>query len=105
MAPCAECAQEIRFWAGSAEARPGGRMQLKLSTRVEKGVTIVDCDGRIVFGEESALLRGTLTPLIVYNRQLVRNLGGISYIDSGGLGTLVALYTTAQSAGGSVKLA
>ena len=33
------------------------------------------------------------------------NLGGISYIDSGGLGTLVALYTTAQNAGGSVKLA
>lgn len=33
------------------------------------------------------------------------NLSGISYIDSGGLGTLVALYTTAQNAGGSLKLA
>jgi anti-sigma B factor antagonist len=29
----------------------------------------------------------------------------VSYIDSGGLGTLVALYTTARSAGGSIKLA
>ncbi|MBZ5707387.1 MAG: STAS domain-containing protein, partial [Acidobacteriia bacterium] len=27
------------------------------------------------------------------------------YIDSGGLGTLVSLYTTAHNAGGSVKLA
>ena len=80
-------------------------MQLKLSTRVEKGVTIVDCDGRIVFGEESALLRDTLKKLIVENSQIVLNLGGISYIDSGGLGTLVALYTTAQNAGGGVKLA
>ncbi len=80
-------------------------MQLKLNTRVEKGVTIVDCDGRIVFGEESALLRDTLKKMIVENSRIVLNLSGISYIDSGGLGTLVALYTTAQNAGGSVKLA
>lgn len=80
-------------------------MQLKLNTRVEKGVTVVDCDGRIVFGEESALLRDTLKKLIVENSQIVLNLGRISYIDSGGLGTLVALYTSAQNAGGAVKLA
>ena len=68
-------------------------------------MTIVDCDGRIVFGEESALLRDTLKKLIGENSQIVLNLGGIKYIDSGGLGTLVALYTTAQNAGGAVKLA
>jgi anti-sigma B factor antagonist len=80
-------------------------MQLKLSTRVVKGVTVVDCSGRIVFGEESALLRDTLKKLINENSQIVLNLGGVTYIDSGGLGTLVALYTTAQNAGGAVKLA
>lgn len=80
-------------------------MQLKLNTRMERGVTVIDCDGRIVFGEESALLRDTLKKMIVENSQIVLNLGRISYIDSGGLGTLVALYTTAQNAGGAVKLA
>jgi anti-sigma B factor antagonist len=80
-------------------------MQLKLSTRVVKCVTIVDCNGRIVFGEESALLRDTLKKLIAENSQIILNLGGVTYIDSGGLGTLVALYTTAHNAGGSVKLA
>ena len=80
-------------------------MQLKLNTRVENGVTIVDCDGRIVFGEESALLRDTLKKMIVENSQIILNLSGVSYVDSGGLGTLVALYTTAQNAGGAVKLA
>jgi len=80
-------------------------MQLKLNTRVVKGVTVVDCDGRIVFGEESALLRDTLKKMMVENSQIVLNLGRISYIDSGGLGTLVALYTSAQTAGGAVKLA
>lgn len=80
-------------------------MQLKLSTRVDKGVTIVNCDGRIVFGEESALLRDMLKRLIGESSQIVLNLAGISYIDSGGLGTLVALYTSAQNAGGAIKLA
>jgi anti-sigma B factor antagonist len=79
-------------------------MQLKLSTRVQKGVTIVDCNGRIVFGEESALLRDTVKQLVGENSNIILNLGGISYIDSGGLGTLVALYTTAHNAGGAVKL-
>lgn len=79
-------------------------MQLKLSTRTVDGVTIVDCGGRIVFGDESALLRDTIKKLIGENSRVLLNLSGISYIDSGGLGTLVALYTTARNAGGSLKL-
>src|SRR3954470_16910931 len=79
-------------------------MQLKLTTRVEKGVTVIDCNGRIVCGEESALLRDTVKQLVGENSNIILNLGGISYIDSGGLGTLVALYTTAHNAGGAVKL-
>jgi anti-sigma B factor antagonist len=80
-------------------------MQLKLNARTVNDVAVVDCNGRIVFGEESALLRDTLKQLIQEKNQIVLNLSGISYIDSGGLGTLVALYTTAQNAGGSLKLA
>lgn len=80
-------------------------MQLRLSTRTVDGITVVDCDGRLVFGEESANLRDTVKSLLSQNNQLVLNLGGVNYIDSGGLGTLVALYTTARSAGGAIKLA
>jgi anti-sigma B factor antagonist len=35
----------------------------------------------------------------------VLNLRDVTYIDSGGLGTLVSLYTTARNAGGALKLA
>src|SRR6266850_7506323 len=80
-------------------------MRLKLTTRTVQGILVVNCDGRIVFGEESAELRDTVKKLVAQNNQIVLNLAGISYIDSGGLGTLVALYTTAQNAGGAVKLA
>lgn len=80
-------------------------MQLKMSTRTLNGVTVVDCSGRILFGEESAILRDSVRSLLTPNNQVVLNLSGVSYIDSGGLGTLVALYTTARNAGGAVKLA
>jgi anti-sigma B factor antagonist len=79
-------------------------MQLKLTTRTVQGILVVNSDGRIVFGEESAELRDTVKKLLPQNKQMVLNLGGVSYIDSGGLGTLVALYTTAHNSGGSIKL-
>lgn len=79
-------------------------MQLKLSTRTVDGVLLVDCSGRIIFGEESAALRDMVKKLIAENKKIILNLGGVSYIDSGGLGTLVSLYTTARSSGSSIKL-
>ncbi len=79
-------------------------MQLKLTTRTVQDILIVNCDGRIVFGEESAELRDKVKALIAQNKRIVLNLGGVTYIDSGGLGTLVALYTTAHNAGGAIKL-
>ena len=80
-------------------------MELKLSVRTVDGVTVVDCQGRIVFGEETADLRDTVRRMIAQSKRIVLNLQGVNYIDSGGLGTLVALYATAQNAGGSIKLA
>jgi len=79
-------------------------MQLKLSTKAKDGVLIVDCAGRIVFGEESSLLRDEVKKLIATNKKIILNLGEINYIDSGGLGTLVALHTTAHNAGSIIKL-
>jgi len=80
-------------------------VQLRLSTRIVDGIAVLDCAGRIVFGDESSLLRDTAKKMINENKRIVLNLSGVSYIDSGGLGTLVSLFTTAQKAGGSIKLA
>jgi len=77
---------------------------LKLDTRVVDGVTVVSCHGRIVFGEEATALRDTLKRLLSSTRQLILNLTEVSYIDSGGLGTLVGVYSTARAAGADIKL-
>ena len=79
-------------------------MKLSLATRTKDGILVVDCSGRIVFGDESSLLRGTVKKAISENNRIVLNLGEVDYIDSAGLSTLVALRTTALNAGGAMKL-
>ncbi len=66
---------------------------------------IVDCSGRLVFGEESASLRETVKKVLAESPKVVLNLHDVNYIDSGGLGTLVSIFTTARNAGGTIKLA
>ena len=80
-------------------------MQLRMSTRTVGGAMIVDCSGRLVFGEESASLRETVKKVLAQSPKVVLNLHEVNYIDSGGLGTLVSIYTTARNAGGAIKLA
>ncbi|HEY1264797.1 MAG TPA: STAS domain-containing protein [Terriglobales bacterium] len=79
-------------------------MTLKMETRVVDGVTVVVCSGRITFGEEAAGLRESLKKVLASTRQLVLNLSGVTYIDSGGLGTLVGVYSSARAAGADIKL-
>ena len=81
-------------------------MQLKVTKRTVDGILAFECNGRIVFGEESSLLRDEVKKAIGDgNNRIVLNLGEVNYIDSGGLGTLVGLHTTAHKAGGTIKLA
>lgn len=80
-------------------------MGLKLANHDVGGVTVVSCSGRIVFGEEAADLRELVKSLLQRTKEIVIDLGEVSYIDSGGLGTLVGLYTSARNLGGEIKLA
>lgn len=80
-------------------------MQLKVSTRMFGQVAIVDCSGRLVFGEESTLLRDQVKEALSHSKQVVLNLANVNYIDSSGVGTLVGLYASAKGAGSAVKLA
>jgi len=80
-------------------------MLLKSSTRSQGDIVIIDCYGRIVMGEETALLRSQVKDLLNQSLQIVLNLADVNYIDSSGLGTLVGLYTSARNVGGEIKLA
>src|SRR5260221_10724407 len=79
-------------------------MQLRMSTRQVDGVLVVDCSGRVVFGEESATLRDTVKKLLAQSPKVVLNLREVNYIDSGGLGRPGPFYITNLIARGTVKL-
>ena len=79
-------------------------MTLKIDSHPVSGITVVTCHGRIVFGDESNYLRDKLKGILASSRQVILDLSDVSYIDSGGLGTLVGLYSSARSAGADVKL-
>lgn len=79
-------------------------MDLKITSREVDGVTVVSCTGRIVFGDEANALRDTLKKQLDSTRQILLNLSGVTYIDSGGLGTLVGVYSSARAAGADIKL-
>ncbi|HEV2299057.1 MAG TPA: STAS domain-containing protein [Candidatus Acidoferrales bacterium] len=80
-------------------------MALRMTDREMSGVTVLDLDGRIVLGEESNAFRERVKGLLANNhKKIVLNMSNVSYIDSAGLGTLVATFHSARSQGGTLKL-
>ena len=81
-------------------------MALQFVEKETNGVTVLELSGRVTLGEESNQLRTKIKDLLAQGKKrLVVDLGNVSYIDSAGLGTLVAGYTSSQSQGASMKLA
>ena len=81
-------------------------MALEFSEKESNGVTVVTLSGRVTLGEESNRLRTKLKDLLGQGKtRLVLDLAELKYIDSAGLRTLVAGFTTARNQGASMKLA
>ncbi len=81
-------------------------MALKITDRMVDGVAIVAIEGRIVLGEESNAVREKVkTMLASGQKKIVLNMTNVSYIDSSGLGTLVASQPRAGAQGAALRLA
>jgi anti-sigma B factor antagonist len=79
---------------------------LRMTEREVNGVSVIDLEGRIVLGEESNSFREKVKSLLAAGKKkIVLNLANVSYIDSAGLGTLVATFHSARSQGATLKLA
>jgi anti-sigma B factor antagonist len=81
------------------------KVALKLTTREVDGVTVVALDGRIVLGEESSALREKVKSLVAGGKKkIVLNMDNVTFIDSAGLGTLVAAHHSARNQGATLRL-
>ena len=80
-------------------------MAFSLNTRKSGEIVILDMSGRLMIGEPVLLLRNTIRRFVEDGtKKFILNLGEVSHIDSGGLGELVATYTSIRNKGGDVKL-
>ncbi len=80
-------------------------MALRVTNREVDGVSILALEGRIVLGEESNALRESVKGLLANNKKkIVLNMDNVTYIDSAGLGTLVAAHHSAKSQNAALKL-
>jgi anti-sigma B factor antagonist len=78
---------------------------LKMTSREVDGVTVIAMDGRIVLGEESNALREKMKALVAEGKKkVVLNMDNITFIDSAGLGTLVAAHHSAKNQGAALRL-
>ena len=80
-------------------------MSLKVTAREVGNVVVLDLSGRITLGEGSGTVRSTIKDLSEKGkRNILVNLGDVSYIDSAGLGELIGGYASVTNQGGSIKL-
>ena len=79
--------------------------ELDLKERQAGDVTILDLSGEVRIGDSSVALRDSIRNLADQGKKKVLlNLGGVKYIDSSGIGELIANYTTLTRHGGQLKL-
>jgi anti-sigma B factor antagonist len=80
-------------------------VSMKAVVRQIDSVTIVDVSGRITLGEGCTQLRELIREQLGKgNKNVLLNVGDVSYIDSSGIGELVSAYTAVSNQGGHLKL-
>src|ERR671918_3093396 len=78
---------------------------LDVRPRAAGDVTIVDLSGEVRIGEGAVALRDGIRKLVDEGKiRILLNLSGVKYIDSTGIGELIANYTTVSRQGGQLKL-
>ena len=79
--------------------------ELDLKERQAGDVTILDLSGEVRIGEGSVALRDSIRKLADAGKnKVLLNLAGVKYMDSSGVGELIANYTTIRRQGGQLKL-
>jgi len=78
---------------------------MTIDLRMVDGITILDMNGRITLGEDTEAFRRAIGGLIADRQKMILlNLREVPYIDSSGLGELVAAFTNVRNSGGELKL-
>jgi anti-sigma B factor antagonist len=80
-------------------------VSVQIVSRQVGTVTVLDASGKITLGEGSSTFRDMIKDMVSKGQKsILVNLGEVNYIDSSGIGEMVAAFTTINNAGGKLKL-
>ena len=78
---------------------------MKATTKNVDGVEIIKIEGKVTIGSGDVQLRDViLATLDKGNSSILLDMGGVTTLDSSGIGELVGAYTTVTNRGGRLKL-
>ena len=78
---------------------------MKASTRTEGDVVVISLSGQLMGGPDAEAVRQLIREnLDAGRKKLVIDIGDISWVNSTGLGILIASHVTVSNAGGTLKL-
>ena len=90
-------------------------MSLEIEENEIHGIIILEISGRLVLGQESMDFRGKIKEVLEksdwikekwgWQTRIVLDLGKLGFVDSAGLGALIAARTAAVNRGAGIKLA
>lgn len=80
-------------------------INLYINERRDGDVTVLDLKGRLRVGGNAAAFHKSIRCLVLEKKiRILLNLSGVTYIDSCGLGELVASQVSVENKGGEIKL-
>lgn len=78
---------------------------MKIDTKNDNGVAVVEISGKLIIGRGDVALRAALKELMdAGERRILFDMTGVSYMDSAGLGAVVACSRKARERGGLLKV-
>jgi len=80
-------------------------VSIQLNSRQVGDVNVIEVSGRITLGEGSSALRDALSAMVAqHQKKILLNLAAVPYVDSSGIGELVAAFSSVTKSGGQLKL-
>jgi len=79
---------------------------MQIKEKIENNVAILAFKGDLLGEPDTSNIRNKIHSLVTDNiKRIVIDLGGVNYMNSSGIGTLIACLTTVRNGGGELRLA
>lgn len=79
---------------------------MQIKEKIENNIAVLSLKGDFLGEPETSEVRNKIHSLVSDNvKKIIVDMGGVNYVNSSGLGTLISALTTMRNSGGDLRLA